>query len=155
VFPACWEWCRVLRFPQWQQQLDGAQRSYREIGSQVVPSRTSTIHRDFYFDQVLISGPQVVLLDLDNFSLGPRGLDIGNYVAHLTEFGIRRPEHRDTCNRAAQRFIDGYRNVSKNPGTRAIRQWTQLALARHIYLSTQIADRAHTTSTLIKLVLES
>ncbi|WP_209428291.1 aminoglycoside phosphotransferase family protein, partial [Pararhodobacter sp. SW119] len=47
------------------------------------------IHRDFYFDQVLVDGPRIWLLDLDLYTIGDPAIDLANFLAHLDEFGLR------------------------------------------------------------------
>jgi Ser/Thr protein kinase RdoA (MazF antagonist) len=46
------------------------------------------VHRDLYEDQVLL-GPTVGLIDLDDAALGPPELDLGNLLAHLHLLGRR------------------------------------------------------------------
>lgn len=49
----------------------------------------TVVHRDLYEEQVLV-GPVVGLIDLDDVALGPPELDLGNLLAHLHLFGRRR-----------------------------------------------------------------
>lgn len=42
----------------------------------------TVVHRDLYEEQILI-GPTVGLIDLDDAALGPAELDLGNLLAHL------------------------------------------------------------------------
>lgn len=41
------------------------------------------IHRDFYDKQILLSGSEVVLLDMDTACRGDAEIDLGNFCAHL------------------------------------------------------------------------
>src|SRR5207247_2135027 len=54
----------------------------REIAADVEPPILRPIHRDFYADQILISGDRMYLLDWDLCCLGDPALDIGNFIAH-------------------------------------------------------------------------
>ena len=64
----------------------------------------STIHGDFYDDQVLIGAAGLVLVDLDRVAYGDSRLDLGNFVAHLSASG----EEPD----ASERFLDSYAAAS-------------------------------------------
>jgi Ser/Thr protein kinase RdoA (MazF antagonist) len=48
----------------------------------------TVVHRDLYEEQVLL-GDEVGLIDLDDAALGPPELDIGNLLAHLDLLGLR------------------------------------------------------------------
>jgi Ser/Thr protein kinase RdoA (MazF antagonist) len=50
---------------------------------------TTVVHRDLYEEQVLL-GEQVGLIDLDDAAAGPPELDVGNLCAHLELLGLRR-----------------------------------------------------------------
>jgi Ser/Thr protein kinase RdoA (MazF antagonist) len=61
----------------------------RLVEGLAVPWRpTTVVHRDLYEEQVLL-GAQVGLLDLDDAAAGPAELDIGNLLAHLLLLGLR------------------------------------------------------------------
>lgn len=65
---------------------------------------TTVVHRDLYEEQIL-TGPTVGLIDLDDTHLGPPELDIGNLLAHLALLGTRLGS--DT-RAAADALLDGY-----------------------------------------------
>jgi len=48
----------------------------------------TVVHRDLYEEQILL-GDRVGLIDLDDVALGPPELDIGNLVAHVELLGVR------------------------------------------------------------------
>ena len=48
----------------------------------------TVVHRDLYEEQVVV-GPLVGLVDLDDAAVGPAELDMGNLAAHLALFGSR------------------------------------------------------------------
>jgi aminoglycoside phosphotransferase (APT) family kinase protein len=50
---------------------------------------TTVVHRDLYEEQVLL-GERVGLIDLDDAALGPPELDVGNLIAHLELLERRR-----------------------------------------------------------------
>ena len=65
---------------------------------------STVVHRDLYEEQVL-AGERVGLIDLDDAALGPPELDLGNLVAHA-ELLERRRERDFTRERGA--LLDGY-----------------------------------------------
>jgi Ser/Thr protein kinase RdoA (MazF antagonist) len=48
----------------------------------------TVVHRDLYEEQILL-GPRVGLIDLDDAALGPAELDLGNLLAHLDLLELR------------------------------------------------------------------
>jgi hypothetical protein len=76
---------------------------------------STVVHRDLYEEQLLL-GKQVALIDLDDAAFGPPELDLGNLLAHLDLLEIR--SRRPTV-RAAQALLSGYRMASGrlNSGT--------------------------------------
>jgi Ser/Thr protein kinase RdoA (MazF antagonist) len=49
---------------------------------------TTVVHRDLYEEQVLI-GERIGLIDVDDAAAGPPELDVGNLLAHLDLLGLR------------------------------------------------------------------
>ncbi|MCC6511481.1 MAG: phosphotransferase [Pirellulaceae bacterium] len=113
----------------------------------------STIHRDFYFDQVLYSDSQVVLVDWDQCCLGPPELDVGNYVGHLRELAIRTPQFAEACGAAEEVFMGAYFKAMQPASRAAAELWANLTLARHVSLSTLLPNRSHTTIALAEQAL--
>ncbi len=84
-------------------------------------------HRDCHPRQLVAAGRQVHWIDLDDCTMAPAGLDVGNMAAHLSREGIigRRPV--DVAEGARDRFIAGYGWT----GPRAdLDTWELLSLAR-------------------------
>jgi Ser/Thr protein kinase RdoA (MazF antagonist) len=50
---------------------------------------TTVVHRDLYEEQILL-GDRVGLIDLDDAALGPPELDVGNLLAHVELLELRR-----------------------------------------------------------------
>jgi Ser/Thr protein kinase RdoA (MazF antagonist) len=65
---------------------------------------TTVVHRDLYEEQILL-GDRVGLIDLDDAALGPPELDVGNLIAHV-ELLERRRGSDFSAARAA--LLDGY-----------------------------------------------
>ncbi len=117
---------------------------------------TAGIHRDFYFDQVIVDKDRVWLLDLDLYAAGDPALDLGNFLAHLDELGLRLYGAPEALRPQGEAFVDGYRAAAAYPpDTGRIETWRAVSLARHVYLSMAITGRAHTTDRLLALSLSA
>jgi aminoglycoside phosphotransferase (APT) family kinase protein len=64
----------------------------------------TVVHRDLYEEQIL-AGERVGLIDLDDAALGPPELDVGNFIAHAELLERRRASDLTAGKRA---FLDGY-----------------------------------------------
>lgn len=112
------------------------------------------IHRDFYSDQILFDGERVFVLDLDLYCMGDPALDVGNFVGHLTEQSMRLHNRIDALQSAEHALRDRFLQLAGSSHARAVEVYTDLTLARHIYLSTQFPERAHLTEPLLELCEE-
>ncbi|MGQ7843957.1 phosphotransferase [Granulosicoccus sp. 3-233] len=112
-------------------------------------TRDRLIHRDFYQDQLLIDGDRIWLLDLDLVSQGDPAIDVGNFLAHIKEFALRRYGCVSALQPLEQAFVQGYAAAGALVDERRICLLESLSLARHLYISTQFADRRHTTDALL------
>jgi Ser/Thr protein kinase RdoA (MazF antagonist) len=65
---------------------------------------TTVVHRDLYEEQVL-AGERVGLIDLDDTALGPPELDVGNLLAHVELLELRRGRNLGW---GRQALLDGY-----------------------------------------------
>jgi hypothetical protein len=137
--------------PQWAERLRRIFSACDRLGASVPAPSPCGIHRDFYPAQVLVHEPRLYLIDFDLYCEGDPGLDIGNFIGHMTEQSLR--ELGDARGMAeqehalAERFIE----LSGEQHRPAIRAYTTLTLVRHIYLSTQFTDRQPFTDPLMKL----
>lgn len=134
------------------------------LGTTLADRPLCGIHRDCYPDQILTSSyPGVgaknhevpitlTWLDLDLYAHGDPALDCGNFLAHMTEHALRY--YHDATALAAQEEALARQWLADSPlptDAPTLAAWTTLALARHIYLSTQFPDREHTTAPLLAL----
>lgn len=65
---------------------------------------TTVVHRDLYEEQILL-GERVGLIDLDDAALGPPELDLGNLLAHVELLELRAEAD---FRLAAEALVDGY-----------------------------------------------
>jgi Ser/Thr protein kinase RdoA (MazF antagonist) len=72
---------------------------------------STVVHRDVYEEQVVL-GPRVGLIDLDDAALGPPELDLGNLLAHGDLLALR-----SGCDRARGQhaLLDGYAATGPPP----------------------------------------
>jgi aminoglycoside phosphotransferase (APT) family kinase protein len=124
------------------------------LGADTPEPITCGIHRDFYPDQVMVDGGRLYLVDFDLYCEGDPGLDIGNFLAHVTEQSLRTfgdPEALVAVEKAMQeRFVE----LSGEATRAAVRAYAILTLARHVYLSTLKPERQPFTRSLLELCEE-
>jgi Phosphotransferase enzyme family len=137
--------------PRWEPRLDRVRDTCDRLGADIFERQTCGIHRDFYPDQVIVSGARLYLLDLDLYSAGDPALDIGNFIGHLTELSLRTLGDplglADREAAMAERFAE-----LAGPATRAaVGAYATLTLVRHVYLSTQFPERRPFTEALLEL----
>jgi hypothetical protein len=135
--------------PQWRPRIEAVRAGCHQLASTVRVAIPAPIHRDFHPGQVLVELNRCCLLDLDLFSLGDPALDIGNFIAHLCESGLREHGCAEFFSDREEALVNRY--VELNPGIsrEAIQVYRSLTLARHIFISTQYPERRHTTERLL------
>lgn len=65
-------------------------------------------HRDFHPKQVVVNGDAAFLIDLDDATMAPAGLDVGNFLAHLAHDAIIGHRTEPVVAAARGEFRDGY-----------------------------------------------
>lgn len=99
------------------------------------------LHRDFYPDQLLVAPDRIVLLDLDLAARGEAAVDLGNFLAHLQELGLRHHADmaaHDTCARA---FLAGYASIRPLPPNDVLDCLREVSLWRHLFICQRFPDR--------------
>lgn len=87
----------------------------------------TTIHRDFYADQLLFGEDGVWLLDMDTLCMGHREQDIATYCAHLLHEHRRLPHRGRMC---AKMFLDAYEKKGPSISHAHLRFYLCAAIAR-------------------------
>jgi Ser/Thr protein kinase RdoA (MazF antagonist) len=67
----------------------------------------TVVHRDLYEEQILV-GERIALIDLDDAALGPAELDVGNLIAHLELLAMRSGCELSPM---VEGLVGGYRGV--------------------------------------------
>jgi Ser/Thr protein kinase RdoA (MazF antagonist) len=109
------------------------------------------LHRDFYYDQVLVSDQTVWLVDLDLHARGDPAIDLGNFLAHLTELALRCNHPLNWSEQLGQAFLEGYASVRQLPSIDRIDAFHWVSLARHVAIAKRFAERQHTISAIATL----
>jgi len=99
------------------------------------PGPPCGVHRDFYGDQVLVDGPRAWLLDLDLYCLGDPALDAGNFLGHVVELAIRSADEAPALAAAESAMRDRFLELHGRGSAPMVDLYTDLTLARHVYLS--------------------
>jgi Phosphotransferase enzyme family len=137
--------------PGWRRRLKRLLGECQRLAEATPEPQYCGIHRDFYPDQVLYDGRWLHLLDFDLYCRGDPGLDIGNFLGHITEHSLRMysdPAALSSVERALEeRFVE----LSGERVRPSVRAYAVLTLVRHIYLSTRFPDRRPWTERLLYL----
>ncbi len=137
--------------PHWAARLERLLDRYEQLGGALPSPGLRGIHRDFYADQVLIAGERLYLIDLDLYCEGDPGLDVGNFLGHLTEQSWRSFGDPEALADRAGALEESFVALAGEERRAAVRTYAMLTLARHIYLSTQFPERRYLTEPLLEL----
>lgn len=138
-------------YPHLLKRLERVLEACNYLGSATPESELQGIHRDFYPDQVIVDGTHLYLLDLDLYCEGNPGLDIGNFIGHITEQSLRTLGSPDALADREKALEEKFVQLSGEATRNAVRSYTTLTLVRHIYLSTQFPERRPFTEMLLEL----
>lgn len=138
-------------YPQWQGRLERVLQASADLAQSLPPHPPIGIHRDFYPDQVLVSGQRLYLLDFDLYCQGDPALDIGNFIAHLSEQSLRQFGHGDALGEQEAALVNAFCQIHRTVSRRAIDIYKTLTLVRHISISSQQANRRAATAPLLNL----
>lgn len=140
--------------PAWQGRIDRLLKAAERLGASLPRLAPCGIHRDFYADQVIVDGTRIYIIDFDLYCEGNPGLDIGNFVGHVTEQSLRTFGDPLALAHLEQAMEDRFVALSGEPTRAAIRTYAALTLLRHIYLSTLFPERRAFTQDLLDLCEE-
>ncbi len=136
--------------PRLRARILAVNAACRQLAETLPKANPVCIHRDFYPDQTLVDGDQLHLLDFDLLCMGDPAVDVGNYLAHLIEHGLRVHHDAAAYAAASDALRRRYASLSGMPRmSESIRIYTVLSLARHIQLSTQLPGRAAFTERIL------
>ncbi|MEA5447243.1 phosphotransferase [Leptolyngbya sp. CCNP1308] len=150
--------------PHWATRIEDVLEACDRLATQFFPPPPPTgIHRDFYADQILIDAgnpgeERLWLVDLDLYCLGSPAVDIGNFIAHITEQSLRELGDAAALRDREVALQETYLSQNSAPRwgatattAREIDLYTVLTLVRHIHISTRIPSRRRYTEALLSL----
>ncbi len=142
--------------PQWQGKMQHFIAQSARLGEVLEQySRPSTtIHRDFYPDQILVEGDRLWLVDLDLYCQGDPAVDLGNFIAHMTEQSLRTWGDPDKMASQEQAFKAAFLAKQGQINcdlSKTIDIYTSLTLLRHIAISWRVPERRSNIPALIEL----
>lgn len=140
--------------PDWDDRITRILKACVDLSHRIPPPQMTGIHRDFYADQVIVSGSRLFVIDFDLYCLGDPGLDVGNFLGHMTEQALRA--FGDPCALADREQVmeDRFVELAGERTRPAVRAYATLTLVRHIHLSTLFPDRRPWTARLLELCEE-
>lgn len=136
-------------YPHWQDRLGRILDQCATLAARIPTGATTGIHRDFYPDQVIFWGDRRYLIDLDLYCEGDPALDIGNFVAHISEQSLRTLGRPDGLLAQETAFIEACCHLNAAVTPAAINAYKTLTLVRHIAISHRMASRQHLTASLM------
>jgi Ser/Thr protein kinase RdoA (MazF antagonist) len=111
-----------------QTEIDELARRFpSERGSWLPPAADSLVpaHRDLNPSQVVVDPGGVRLIDLDEAAMAPPGLDVGNFLAHLTKEVVQNRRPTSETGPAGDAFLRGYGRIPRD-----LPWWRRIALTR-------------------------
>ncbi len=138
-------------YPHWKIRINELLKQCNKFGESLSYTPSMGIHRDFYADQVIINNSRLYLLDLDLYCYGDPSLDIGNFIAHITEYSLRVLGDFQALKDREIALQEGFIQLTGEASRKRIIIYKFLTLVRHIYISTQIKERNAYTEDLIRL----
>ncbi len=119
------------------------------VGGLLPSPRWCGSHRDFYADQVLVSPDRLYLVDFDLFCDADPGLDVGNFIGHVTEFALRAYGDASALSAFERRLENSFVALAGESVRWPVRIYTALTIARHVYLSTRFLERSRLSTAML------
>ncbi|BAZ46416.1 aminoglycoside phosphotransferase [Chondrocystis sp. NIES-4102] len=138
-------------YPPWRSRIATLLEQCFILGENTPEVELVNIHRDFYFDQILVDGDRFYLLDFDLYCRGNPNLDLGNFLGHIQEYSLRVLGDVNKLKEQENTLIKEYIKLTQPENLAAIQAYTTLTLVRHIYLSNQFPQRRFCTEELLNL----
>jgi hypothetical protein len=140
--------------PDWMLRLQRVLRGCERLAANTPWLVPCGIHRDFYSSQIIVDGTRLWLLDFDLYCAGDPGLDVGNFIAHITEQSLREFGDSHALAEVESALEERFLELGGSATRYAVHTYTVLTLARHIFLSTKFPERKHLTGALLSLCEE-
>ena len=139
------------RRPDLTARLNRLLDACRRLAARTPEPVPTGIHRDFYADQVVVDSGRLNIVDFDLYCVGDPGLDIGNFLGHLTEQGLREQGDARALLAAEDALERRFLELAGERARPAVRAYAALTLARHVYLSGLLPGRLHLIDALLEI----
>ena len=141
----------VETHPAWAARIQRVLAASERLGAAIAPGPFAPSHRDFYPDNLLVDGDWLYLIDLDLYCEADPGLDMGNFIGHVTEFSLRARQDPEALADLEQALEEAFVRLAGAAFRPAVRAYAMLTLVRHIAISTRIPERRDWTLALLEL----
>jgi aminoglycoside phosphotransferase (APT) family kinase protein len=141
----------VETHPAWADRIQRVLTASERLGAAIAPGKPCPSHRDFYPDNLLVDGEWLYLIDLDLYCEADPGLDMGNFIGHVTEFSLRTRQDPEALADLEQALEEEFVRLAGAASRAAVRAYATLTLVRHIAISTRIPERRDWTPALLEL----
>lgn len=142
------------RHPCWSVRIRRLLEACDCLGAALPKPTPQGIHRDFYSDQVIVDGERLYLIDFDLYCEGDPGLDIGNFLGHITEQSLRMYGDTNVLTDRERAMQERFVELSGESTRAAVEVYQTLTLVRHIYLSMIIPQRRPFITKLLEICEE-
>lgn len=140
--------------PELSGRIERIARQCDSLAEKIPQNTPVCSHRDFYFDHVIVDGHRLYLLDFDLYCKADPGLDIGNFIAHLTEYALRVLGDPEALAPIEKTMEEVFSELWNAKAYFSMRSYVLLTLVRHIFLSTKVKGRSNFTEALLELCEE-
>ena len=137
--------------PHYGTRLERLWEACQRLAAATPPLAPCGSHRDFYADQVIVAGSELYLIDFDLYCQADPGLDIGNFLGHVTEQSLRECGDPAALRGVEQALEERFVELAGEAVRHSVRTYALLTLARHVYLSTRFPERRDWTVPLLTL----
>ena len=138
------------RHPAWAGRIHALRKAATLLARRAVPAAECSIHRDFYPDHILVHHDELRILDLDLYAEGDGAVDIGNFLGHVIEHGVRVRGQADFLSEWRTAFVSAYRRLVGEVSTTNIRIYELLTLLRLVEISARMPERQSFTGLLLE-----
>jgi aminoglycoside phosphotransferase (APT) family kinase protein len=136
--------------PDLAETVDRCLRRLKKLADNLPAHEPGLVHGSLSTQEVLLSGSELTILDLDKISLSDPALDVGNFLAHIVWSGRRLAWPEAVVRSHAQTFLSAYQPESPAKLRQRIDFYHRaclLKIARRVALS---PEGQHLTASLLK-----
>jgi len=137
--------------PAWGARLRRLSESCTRLAAELEPPRLRPIHRDLYADHIILGERARYLIDLDLHCMGDVAADLGNFIAHCEELGLRRLGRSDAFSPFQEALVARYEQLARASVRRSAHIYRDLSLVRLVEISTRIEEREGSAAALLEL----